>query len=70
MMGTSAFRGKGGVMLYKKIEELTAKLHVLIGSKDTEAAHGEADKILCEILVLLGQHKAVKFFRRINKWYS
>ena len=37
---------------------------------DLERAHGEADEILCEVLMELGYQKLVDKYREVRKWYS
>lgn len=48
------------------IEKLT-KLRAL---GDTEAAHGEADKVLCELLKAMGFGDVVDAWDAIDKWYA
>jgi len=38
--------------------------------KDTEAGHGQADDILCDILTKMGYKKIVKLFNDLDKWYA
>ena len=37
---------------------------------DPEAAHGEADKLLCQLLMSLGEPEIVKAWEQIPKYYS
>lgn len=37
---------------------------------DTEGAHGNADRILCELLRSLGHADVVTEFDKIDKWYA
>lgn len=39
-------------------------------SGDPERSHGEADTILCELLVSLGYADVVKEFNKVTKWYG
>lgn len=39
-------------------------------SNDTEAAHCEADDILCELLTALGYQDVVEEFKKVRKWYA
>ena len=39
-------------------------------SDDTEKAHGEADNILCNILIELGLSEIVAEYEKVTKWYS
>jgi hypothetical protein len=48
-----------------RLNELNRK-----GYADTELDHKEADKILCEVLIALGQQEIVDLFNKINKWYA
>lgn len=47
-------------------------LRTLQDSDDTEAAHSEADDILCQVLTHLGgtYEDVVTEFRAIRKWYA
>lgn len=51
-------------------EEAIAKLAELAKSKDIESAHGEADDVLCELLVALGYEDVVDLYREVPKWYA
>lgn len=48
------------------IRELTA----LIGCGDTEAAHVQADEIICKYLDYLGHSDVVEVYDKIYKWYA
>lgn len=37
---------------------------------DIEGAHHEGDRILCDILQLLGYYDIVSAYYKIDKWYS
>ena len=37
---------------------------------DIEIAHIEADKILCELLLMLGWKDVVEAWERVPKWYA
>lgn len=37
---------------------------------DTEAAHWEADKVLCRLLTALGCQDVVAEWEKIDKWYA
>ena len=37
---------------------------------DTEADHGTADQILCDLLTELGFTKVVEAYDEIDKWYA
>lgn len=51
-------------------DEIKAKLIALQGPGDTEAQHGEADGLLCEMLERLGFADVVAAFGKVNKWYA
>lgn len=40
------------------------------GSGDYEVAHGEADAVLCELLVALGYQDVVDEWEKVPKWYA
>ena len=37
---------------------------------DIEAAHNNADKVLCRLLTSLGYADVVAEFEKVDKWYS
>lgn len=37
---------------------------------DTEVAHGEADRILCKLLISLGYKDVVAAWEKVDKWYA
>lgn len=39
-------------------------------TRDTEKAHRDADKLLCEVLNSLGYSAGVDIFERMGKWYG
>jgi len=51
-------------------EEAIEKLKKLAGSGDVEAAHGEADEVLCELLRALGYGDVVDAWEDVEKWYA
>lgn len=51
-------------------EQAIEKLIDLQKSGDTEAAHSDADKILCEFLKSLGYADVVSAWSEIDKWYA
>ena len=51
-------------------EEIIARLKELQQSDDTEAAHVEADWIICNLLDDLGYENIVKEYDAIMKWYA
>ena len=51
-------------------EQTAAKIHDNCDHGDTEAAHDNADKILCELLTSLGYVKTVEAWNSVDKWYA
>ncbi len=51
-------------------EEALKRLDALAESGDTEAAHSEADDILCDLLKELGYGAVVAAWEQIDKWYA
>lgn len=46
------------------------ELAKLAKSGDTEAAHCEADRVLCDLLNSLGYGDVVAAWSQIDKWYA
>lgn len=46
------------------------KLQALQTAGDTEAAHGDADNVLCELLTTLGYADVVAEWQKVDKWYA
>lgn len=40
------------------------------GPQDPECSHIEADNILCDVLVALGQQELVDEWTKVEKWYA
>lgn len=53
-----------------EIAEAIYQLKDLQSSNDTEAAHAEADDILCTLLDVLGCKEVVKEYKAVPKWYA
>lgn len=51
-------------------ERVIAALKELQGNLDTEMAHYDADKALCDLLSALGYADVVKEWERVDKWYA
>jgi hypothetical protein len=51
-------------------EQAIEKLKALQGSGDVEAAHGDADEILCALLESLGYADVVAEWSEVEKWYA
>lgn len=52
------------------IQDVISKLKALQSNSDIEAAHNQADKILCDLLNSLGYDDVVKEFENLEKWYA
>ena len=50
-------------------EEFTEKM-AEISLGDTEGAHWEADRLMCQVLTELGYGDGVKIFEEMSKWYA
>lgn len=51
-------------------EEAVSTLRYMRENGDTEMAHMEADRILCELLSSLGYEDVVEEWSKIHKWYA
>ena len=51
-------------------EEAIAQFKELQTSGDTEAAHSDADDVLCELLKSLGYEDVVEAYLEVPKWYA
>ena len=51
-------------------EETIKRLREAAADFDTEAAHGIADDILCELLTSLGYGDVVEAWNKVEKWYA
>lgn len=51
-------------------EEAVERLRALHGDTDIEIAHGEADDVLCELLMSLGYNDVVSAWEAVEKWYA
>lgn len=54
----------------EKILTYKIRMKQLQESDDTEAAHSEADRLLCELLDSIGYKEVTEEFRKIYKWYA
>lgn len=50
--------------------EYVEKMKGCVENGDTEAAHGDADDLLCEFLRKLGYNELVEKYLEVNKWYA
>lgn len=54
----------------KAKEQCLIALKTLQKSWDTEVAHVEADRALCDLLIALGMNDVVEEYEKVNKWYG
>lgn len=54
----------------KKLELEYIKKMKDADSGDTEQAHGQADDLLCELLVKIGYSQVIDEYNKIDKWYA
>lgn len=57
-------------ILKKDDARLAKQLSKLNKMNDPEAAHCEADNLLCEVLEILGYKKTVRAFEKLTKFYA
>jgi hypothetical protein len=51
-------------------EDAIEQLKALQVGGDIEAGHGEADDILCRLLISLGYQDVVDEWNKVEKWYA
>ena len=51
-------------------EEFAQRMREIAENSDTEAAHGEADKLMCDVLRSLGYSEGIDIFDSMEKWYA
>jgi len=51
-------------------DEAIERLQECQWNGDTEAAHGKADDVLCDLLLSLGYKDVVEEWDKVDKWYS
>lgn len=51
-------------------EQAIKELKAYQADGDTEAAHGNADEVLCDLLIALGYQDVVNEWRKVDKWYA
>ena len=51
-------------------EEAIEQLKACQGTQDCEAAHADADEILCVLLKSLGYSDVVAEWEEVDKWYA
>lgn len=52
------------------INNAVKRMKAEIANGDFEAAHSNADEILCEVLEELGYTLLVKCYKNVGKWYA
>lgn len=62
---------KGWVIMGEiDIEKYMERMIDAVNNGDTEAAHGDADGILCELLSELGYGELIGLYSKVDKWYA
>ena len=51
-------------------EVFKANMQKFADDYDTEGAHSDADKLMCELLTELGYGEGVEIFKRMERWYA
>ena len=51
-------------------EEYKARMRECVENGDIEAAHIDADDILCEVLTDLGYEDLIALYHDVRKWYA
>ena len=51
-------------------EQYMERMEEAVNNGDTEAAHGDADGILCELLSDLGYGELIGLYCKVDKWYA
>lgn len=53
-------------------EEFSEKMWRIKIRRDStpEENHGDADRLMCELLESLGYREGVRYFKEMEKWYS
>jgi len=51
-------------------EAAIKELKRLQGGGDIVAIHGDADKVLCDLLKMLGYGDVVEEYHKVEKWYA
>jgi len=52
------------------IKEAVEQMKECVKNGDTEVAHLNADKILCDVLKQLGAEELVDVYKKVDKWYA
>jgi hypothetical protein len=51
-------------------EQFSNEMKSIFKNLDTEGAHVEADRLMCELLRELGYSQGVQVFKEAEKWYA
>ena len=51
-------------------ENAISRLIELQDNGDTEAAHLNADEVLCQLLIVLGYQDVVVEYNKVDKWFA
>ena len=51
-------------------EQAIEELKIQQKNNDVEIAHGEADHILCKLLIKLGFKEVIVEYEKVDKWYA
>ena len=54
----------------ERIKDYTEKMREIATNPDCEAAHFNADELLCELLEELGYGEVVEVYHEVCKWYA
>jgi hypothetical protein len=57
-------------MNLREYKDFLTRMNELTEKGDTEANHGQADAILCEVLDRLGYTELVVEYDKVEKWYG
>ena len=56
--------------MYPDRAKYIERLKLIQKNGDIEAAHGDADTVLCELLNMLGYGEIVAEWEKVDKWYA
>jgi hypothetical protein len=63
-------RRRGDPILEEHVQKAIGVLKELQKTTDIEAAHSQADEVLCILLDALDLHDVVAEWEKISKWYA
>ncbi|QHJ79191.1 MAG: hypothetical protein [Caudoviricetes sp.] len=58
------------VSIAVEIDRIKMEMIALQSGYDPEIEHGEADNLLCELLILLGHQDVVDEYEKVTKWFA